>query len=70
MRDFDGYLFRRCAGVVFCATCFANVTLGAPSTSSDKCATLKNSFAVPNTTITSAQNEPKTDYCGASSRRA
>src|ERR1700719_750721 len=49
--------FRLRAGVVFCMTCFAIAAFGAPAPS-DACSDLKNSFSMPNTTITSAQTVP------------
>jgi hypothetical protein len=67
MRNSDGsprrssrarYLLPLCAGVIFCTTHFAVAALGAPEASSDKCANLRNTFSMPNTTITSAQTVP------------
>lgn len=58
MRSSDGSrLFHLGAGAVFCTAYFASVALGAPAPS-DTCSNLKNTFSMPNTTITSAQTVP------------
>jgi hypothetical protein len=57
-----GRYARLCAGVVFCTASFAIAALGAPETSSDKCSSLRSTFSMPNTTITSAQSVPARSF--------
>src|ERR1700680_2114364 len=52
------FVLRPCAGVFFFATYIAILALGAPDAPSDKCSNLRNTFSLPNTTITSAQTVP------------
>lgn len=49
---------RRFAGAIFSTICLASVALAAPDAGSGKCSDLKNTFSMPNTTITSAQTVP------------
>lgn len=58
-------VFRRCAGLFFCMIYFAMAALGAPDAPSDKCSNLKNTFSMPNTTLTSAQSVPEGTFSPA-----